>query len=80
MLLPTNSSSPIGFQQEFYHSVSEKTKFLASKCVNKSPIKEKSNDTLKRNRFRFCVCTGPRKNKKTAKWYVKVREVVLFRR
>ncbi|XP_074030164.1 ral guanine nucleotide dissociation stimulator-like isoform X2 [Leptinotarsa decemlineata] len=73
MLLPTNSSSPIGFQQEFYQSVTEKTKLFASKCVNnKSPAKDKSWDTLRRSRFRFCVCTGPRKNsKKTAKWYVK---------
>ncbi|XP_072393340.1 ral guanine nucleotide dissociation stimulator-like 1 isoform X2 [Diabrotica undecimpunctata] len=71
MLLPTNSS-PIGFQQELYQSVTEKTKFFASKCVNKSPAKEKSAETLRRSRFRFCVCTGPRKsNKKTAKWYVK---------
>ncbi|XP_028132821.1 ral guanine nucleotide dissociation stimulator-like 1 isoform X2 [Diabrotica virgifera virgifera] len=71
MLLPTNSS-PIGFQQELYQSVTEKTKFFASKCVNKSPAKEKSAETLRRSRFRFCVCTGPRKSsKKTAKWYVK---------
>ncbi|CAH2004803.1 unnamed protein product [Acanthoscelides obtectus] len=72
MLLPTNSS-PLGFQTDFYHNVTEKTKFFASKCVNsKSPTREKNGDTLRRNRFRFCVCTGPRKNnKKSAKWYVK---------
>ncbi|CAH0557523.1 unnamed protein product [Brassicogethes aeneus] len=69
MLLPTNSSPP-SFQQDFYHSVTEKTKHFASKCLNGSPIRDKSYDTL-RGRFRFCVCTGPRKNKKTAKWYVK---------
>lgn len=74
MLLPTNSSSPV-FQQDLYHSVTEKTKLFASKCMNRSlsPIKDKSYDAL-RGRFRFCVCTGPRKNKRTAKWYVKVRQ------
>nr|CAH7759876.1 unnamed protein product [Callosobruchus chinensis] len=72
MLLPTNSA-PLSFQSDFYHNVTEKTKFLAAKCVSsKSPTKEKNGDTLRRNRFRFCVCTGPRKsNKKSAKWYVK---------
>lgn len=73
MLLPTNST-PVGFQQELYHSVTEKTKFFASKCLNRStsPSGDKMNDSF-RGRFRFCVCTLPRKNtKKTAKWYVKV--------
>ncbi|XP_044268325.1 ral guanine nucleotide dissociation stimulator-like 1 isoform X1 [Tribolium madens] len=72
MLLPTNSTS-VGFQQELYHSVTEKTKFFASKCLNKSisPSGDRMNDSF-RGRFRFCVCTLPRKNnKKTTKWYVK---------
>lgn len=77
MLLPTNSSAPIGFQQDYYE-LPEKTKYLTTRCVSnsrnsKSPVREKSYDTLKRNRFRFCVCTGPRRNKKSTKWYVKVR-------
>lgn len=75
MLLPTNSS-PIGFQQELYYSVTEKTKLFASKCANRnnsSPAKDR-NDTVNRARFRFCVCTGPRKSKKTTKWYVKVKK------
>lgn len=77
MLLPTNSSAPIGFQQDYYE-LPEKTKYLTTRCLSssrksKSPVREKSNDTLKRNRFRFCVCTGPRRAKKSTKWYVKVR-------
>lgn len=79
MLLPTNSSAPIGFQQDYYE-LPEKTKYLTTRCVSssrnsKSPVREKSYDTLKRNRFRFCVCTGPRRSKKSTKWYVKVRRV-----
>lgn len=73
MLLPTNSPAPVAsYQQEIYHSVREKTKLFASKCRTLSP--EGKNDTF-RGRFRFCVCTGPRKSvKKTTKWYVKVRK------
>lgn len=71
MLLPTNSSStPVGFQQELYHSVTEKTKFFASKCWNS----ERMNDTTIRGKLKFCVCTLPRKkDKRSTKWYVKVR-------
>ncbi|KAF7282320.1 hypothetical protein GWI33_002893 [Rhynchophorus ferrugineus] len=75
MLLPTtNSNCPIGFQNDIYHEVAEKTKFLTLKCTRKSGSsnghsRSKSAD---RNKFRFCACTGPRKSKKSSKWYVKV--------
>ncbi|XP_050309306.1 ral guanine nucleotide dissociation stimulator-like 1 isoform X1 [Anthonomus grandis grandis] len=74
MLLPTsNANCPIGFQNDIYNDVVEKSKFLTLKCTGKKsvnhPPRSKSAD---RNRFRFCACTGPRKsNKKSAKWYVK---------
>ncbi|XP_019764182.2 ral guanine nucleotide dissociation stimulator-like 1 isoform X2 [Dendroctonus ponderosae] len=74
MLLPTsNSNCPIGFQNDIYHEVAEKTKFLTLKCTGKqrthnSHARSKSAERIK---FRFCACTGPKKNKKSAKWYVK---------
>lgn len=76
MLLPTsNSNCPIGFQNEIYHGVAEKTKFLTLKCTRKNGKTQNSHPRSKsadRNKFRFCACTGPRKNKKSSKWYVKV--------
>lgn len=74
MLLPTTSPG-ISFQQELYHSVTEKTKLFASKCV--SPAKNKSRDASPKSKFIFCACglgNSEKIDKKpTAKWYVKVR-------
>lgn len=77
MLLPTNSTG-VSFQQELYHSVTEKTKLFASKCVNRavSPVKSKSRDSSPRSKFIFCACGASEEKddkKPTAKWYVKVR-------
>ncbi|XP_066147548.1 ral guanine nucleotide dissociation stimulator-like 1 isoform X2 [Euwallacea fornicatus] len=76
MLLPTtNSNCPIGFQTDIYHEVVEKTKFLTLNCgrkQNKGALNSHSRSkSADRNKFKFCACTGPRKNKKSAKWYVK---------
>ncbi|KAF2903703.1 hypothetical protein ILUMI_02460 [Ignelater luminosus] len=76
MLLPTNSTG-VSFQQELYHSVTEKTKLFASKCVNRavSPVKSKSRDSSPRSKFIFCACGASSEEKDdkkpTAKWYVK---------
>ncbi|KAL1491224.1 hypothetical protein ABEB36_011854 [Hypothenemus hampei] len=37
----------------------------------KIQVKNGRSKSLDRSKFKFCVCTGPRKNKKSAKWYVK---------
>ncbi|XP_060519056.1 ral guanine nucleotide dissociation stimulator-like 1 isoform X3 [Cylas formicarius] len=55
MLLPAGSSNVVP---------REKSKFFTVKCAKTRP---KSGD----DKFRFCACTGPRKSKKSAKWYVK---------
>lgn len=69
MLLPNNATN-VALQHELYQNVAEKTKFFASKCLSNG---DGMTDTI-RGRFRFCVCTLPRKNvkKSTTKWYVKV--------
>ncbi|XP_030746426.1 ral guanine nucleotide dissociation stimulator-like 1 isoform X2 [Sitophilus oryzae] len=72
MLLPSaNSNCPMGFQNDIYHGVAEKTKFLTLKCTRKSKSNQTRSKSAERTKFRFCACTGPRKNKKSAKWYVK---------
>lgn len=70
MLLPSNSPN-VDFPQEIYHSVADKTRLFVSRCGRSlSP----AGDGTLRGKFRFCVCTGSRRNgKKTlTRWYVKV--------
>lgn len=83
MLLP--SSQPgVPFTQDFYQSVADKTKFLVSKCANRtslSPSKSRESSPSK-GKFRLCPCKGPLRpnGKKTlTKWYVKVSGVLQFR-
>lgn len=74
MLLPTsNSNCPIGFQNDFYQEVVQKTKFLTLKCNGSSKKQQtRRSKSADRSRFKFCTCTGPKKSRKLAKWYVKV--------
>lgn len=78
MLLPTNGPG-VDFQSDLYNGVVEKTKLLSAKCLGKTAGNSKTDSSGRRNRFRFCVCTGPRKNKNTTKWYVKVRGFFVYR-
>ncbi|XP_045472578.1 ral guanine nucleotide dissociation stimulator [Harmonia axyridis] len=70
MLLPTTGPA-VDFQSELYNGVVEKTKLLSARCLGKTAGNPRNEFSTRRNKFRFCVCTGPRKNKNTTKWYVK---------
>ncbi|XP_017780060.1 PREDICTED: ral guanine nucleotide dissociation stimulator-like 1 [Nicrophorus vespilloides] len=70
MLLPT--ATTLTFQQDFYYSVAERTKFFASKCRSLSPSLN-TKDSSPKGKFRFSACTSSRRSNKknNTKWYIK---------